>query len=272
MLVATGGIGSAMLGVIWLHERRQTDAMRRSRVRLGLRFPIGLEPSQALAALDGLTGLPHTELVAEVVAGEDSIAHFLWVPESIQASVQSTITGVISSLRVVEASSSPDGGVTLALRLSVPTPSVFSAENAAAASRALLSGMVGLRSGEQLILRWALRPGSARPMQESENPNHREKETLRAWKLKTSAPGFTTSGLVLIRAPRMSRARELAAHIENVLRSRRQIRGVRVTRERGNRTLASMPRTTRTSGWLSTPELLALTGWPLGTEVAVGAS
>jgi hypothetical protein len=271
MLVAAGGVGSAMLGVIWLHERRQTDAMRRSRVRLGLRFPIGLEPSQALAALDGLTGLPHTsELVAEVVAGEDSIAHFLWVPESVRASVQSTITGVISSLRVVEASSSPDGGVTLALRLSVPTPSVFSAENAAAASRALLSGMVGLRSGEQLILRWALRLGSARPMRESEDPNPREKETLRAWKLKTSAPGFTTSGLVLIRAPRMSRARELAAHIENVLRSRRQIGGVRVTRERGNRTLSSMPRTTRSSGWVSTPELLAAcVGWPLGAEAAV---
>jgi hypothetical protein len=61
----------------------------------------------------------------------------------------------------------------------------------------------------------------------------------------------------------------LAAHIENTLRSRRQIGGVRVTRERGNRTLASMPRTTRTSGWLSTPELLALTGWPLGAEAAV---
>jgi hypothetical protein len=268
-LIAAGGIGSAMLGVIWLHERRQTDAMRRSRVRLGLRFPIGLEPSQALAALDGLAGLPYTELVAEVVAGEDSIAHFLWVPASVRASVCSTMTGVIPSLRITEAAPSPDEGATLALRLFIPTPSVLSGDNAVAALRALLSGMVGLRRGEQVILRVALRPGSGRAWREPENPSEREREIAKKWRHKTGAPGFTTSGLVLIRAARMSRARELGSHIESTLRSRQQIGGVRVTRERGNRTLASMPRTTRTSGWLSTPELLALTGWPLGADMAV---
>jgi hypothetical protein len=269
-MVAAGG-GSAMLGGIWLRERRLEEAMRASRVRLGLRFPIGLEPSQALAALDGLAGLPPhtTELVTEIVAGEDSIAHFLWVPESVRASAQSTMTGVIPSLRVTEAAPSPDRAVTLALRLFVPTPSVFAAENAAAASRALLSGMVGLRSGEQLICRLALRPGSARGWQEPENPSERQRETIKKWRGKTSLPGFATSGLVLIRTPEMARARQLAAHVENTLRSRRQVGGVRVTRERGNRTLASMPRTTRSSGWLSTPELLAVTGWPLGPDVAV---
>jgi hypothetical protein len=76
--------------------------------------------------------------------------------------------------------------------------------------------------------------------------------------------------LVLIRSPKVSRAQELASHIESVLRSRRGlVGGVRITRERGNRTMASQPCTTRTSGWLSTPELLALTGWPLGSDVAV---
>jgi hypothetical protein len=268
-MVAAGG-GSAMLGGIWLRERRLEEAMRASRVRLGLRFPIGLEPSQALAALDGLAGLPHTsELITEIVAGEDSIAHFLWVPESVRASAQSTMTGVIPSLRVTEAAPSPNQAVTLALRLFVPTPSVFAAENAAAASRALLSGMVGLRSGEQLICRFALRPGSARSWEEPENPSERQREIAKKWRGKTSLPGFAVSGLVLIRTPEMARARQLAAHVENTLRSRRQAGGVRVTRERGNRTLASMPRTTRSSGWLSTPELLAVTGWPLGSDVAV---
>jgi hypothetical protein len=268
--VFAASAGATILAGIWVHEHRRNEAMRRSRVRLGLRFPVGLEPSQALAALDGLAGLPYTsELVAEVAAGEDSIAHFLWVPSSVRASVQSTMTGVISSLRITEAPASPDDGVTLALRLFVPTPSIFSADNAAAASRTLLSGMVGFRSGEQLILRWALRPGGARPLRQSENASDRERETAKRWRLKTSLPGFSVSGLVLIRTPKIARARELATHVENTLRSRRQIGAVRVTRERGNRTLASMPRTTRTSGWLSTPELLALTGWPLGAEVAV---
>lgn len=268
-LVAAGS-GSAMIAGIWLHEHRQAEVMRHSRVRLGLRFPIGLEPSQALAALDGL-GLPGTcELIAEVVAGEDSIAHFLWVPESVRVSVQSTLAGVIPSLRIAGAGESPDDAATLALRLSIPASlCVLSAENTVAASRALLSGMVGLRSGEQVIVRLALRPGSARAWQELEHPSDRDREITKQWRHKTSLPGFTTDGIVLIHARQKSRARELAAHIENTIRSRRQIGGVRVTRERGNRTLASMPRVTRASGWLSTPELLALTGWPLGSEVAV---
>jgi hypothetical protein len=253
------------------HEWRSEEAMRRSRVRLRLGFPVGLEPSQALAALDGLAGLPYTsELIAEIVAGEDSIAHFLWVPEPVRASVCSTMTGVIPSLRITDAPPLPDEAVMLVLRLFIPTPSIFSAENAAAASRTLLSGMVGLRSGERVVVRVALRPGSGRSWREPENPSERDRETAKRWRLKTSLPGFSASGLVLIRTPKIARARELAAHIENTLRSRRQVGAVRVTRERGNRTLASMPRTTRRSGWLSTPELLATAiGWPLGSEVAV---
>jgi hypothetical protein len=111
--------------------------------------------------------------------------------------------------------------------------------------------MVGLRSGEQLILRWALRPGSARPLRQSESVSDHERETAKRWRLKTGLPGFSVCGLVLIRTPKIARARELAAHVENTLRSRRQVGGVRATRERGNRTLASMPRTTH--GGLSTP-------------------
>jgi hypothetical protein len=259
-----------MIAGIAAREHHQAERMRASRVRLGLRFPVGLEPSAAFAALNGLTGLPYTsELVAEVVASESSIAHFLWVPESVRASVQSTMTGVIPSLRITEPAPSPHEGAALALRLFVPTPSVLSAENVVASSRALLSGMVGLRSGEQLVLRWALRPGAGRAWREPESPSERAREIAKKWRAKTSVPGFSTAGLVLIRTAKLGRARELASHIENTLRSRQQLGGVRVTRGRGNRTLASMPRTTRTSGWLSTPELLALTGWPLGPDVAV---
>jgi hypothetical protein len=68
----------------------------------------------------------------------------------------------------------------------------------------------------------------------------------------------------------MGRARELAAHIENVLRARRGIAGgVRITYGRGHRSLTALPKTTRTSGWLSNAELLPLLGWPLGADVAV---
>jgi len=269
-LVALGG-GSVLLGAIGAHEHSRDAAMRSERVRLFLRFPSGLAPEQALAALDGLSGLPHTtELVMEVVASEGRIAHFVWVPASVRTSVEAILCGVIGSLRVAEAPPSPTESATLALKLFVPTPSILSGENAVSASRALLSGMAGLRTGEAVVLRLALTPGRARPRREAHDAGVREREIDRAWRRKTSTPGFTTAGLVLIRSSKVSRARELGAHIESVLRSRKGIvGGIRVTRGRGNRSLASQPRTTRMSGWLSTAELLALTGWPLGTDVTI---
>ena len=85
-LVAAGG-GSAMLGGIWAYERRRDEAMRTSRVRLDLRFPAGLEPLRAYAALDTLSGLGYTnELVAEATARTGSIAHALWVPVAVRSS------------------------------------------------------------------------------------------------------------------------------------------------------------------------------------------
>jgi hypothetical protein len=93
-LVAAGSGGAAMLAGMYLYERRRDEAMRRSRVRLGLRFPAGLEPLRAFAALDGLSGLPYTgELVAELTAREGCIGHALWVPAGTASSARSILTG-----------------------------------------------------------------------------------------------------------------------------------------------------------------------------------
>jgi len=264
------GGGSALLAGILGFEHHRTETMRASRERLALRFPIGLEPAQAFAALDAISGLPWTsELVVEVVASENSIAHYLWVPSALRPSVESTLTGVIPSLRISEAGASPSKPATVSLRLVVPTPVVISADNAVAASRSLLAGLV-LHGTDQVVIRWALQPGDATPLHEAANPDERAQRVKRAWEHKSSVPGFSVAGLALVRASTMGRARELASHVENVLRSRSQIGGVRVTRERGNRSLASMPRTARSSGWLSNAELLPLTGWPLGPDVTPG--
>jgi hypothetical protein len=271
-IIAAGG-GSALLAGIWGYERRRDAAMRASLVRLSLRFPIGLEPLRAFAALDGLSGLPYTtELIFEVAAKEGSIEHFLWVPAAVRTSVQGTLTGVIGSVRIREAQPSPSEAVTLALRLFVSTPTVLATDNAAEAARGLLAGLVGLQGSEQVILRVALRPGGARHRHETESPTRRDKEIDRAWRQKTAKPGFTVAGLVLVRAPKVARARELAAHIESMVRSRRGlVGGIRITTGRGNRRLSALPRTTRTSGWLTTAELLpSLLGWPLGPDVAPG--
>lgn len=267
-LLAAGG-GSAMLAGIYIREARLAEAMRASRIPLSLRYPHGLDPAVAVAALDGLSGLAYaTELVIEVAAREGSITHALWVPDADRSSVEAILGGTIGSLRIGDGHASPVDQATLALGLYVPTPTVLASGDLAAASRTLLTGLASLRSGEQIIVRWALRPGSPRALQAHDQTNARAREIDGAWRRKTAVRGFSVSGLVLIRASK-KRASELAGHIENLLRARRGLAGtVRVTSERGSRRLSSMPRSGRSAGWLSNGELLPLLGLPLGSETA----
>lgn len=269
-LVAVGG-GSAMLGSIWLHERRQREAMRASLTPLSLRFPLGLEASRAQAALEGLAGLPsNCEIIAEVAACAGAISHRLWVPKALLSPAQASLTGAIPSLRIAEAEASPADAATLALKLFVPTPTLLGAENVEAASRSLLAGLAMIRSGEQVVVRFCLRPHRARPLSEHDNPTALQRQAASTWQREIQSPGFAASGLVLIRASK-PRARELASQIESVLRSRRGLAGgLRLTYERGSRRLGALPQTRRSSGWLSAPTLLGLLGWPLGPELTPG--
>jgi len=265
--IIAGSVGVTMIAAIAAHERVRDEKMRASRVGLSLRYPHDLDPAVAIAALNGLAGLPYTsELVIEVAAREGSITHGLWVPTANRSSVEAVLGGVIRSLRIIEAPSTPHDAVTLALRLFVPSSSVLSADDPVAASRSLLMGLATLRSGEHVSVRWALRPGAPRSRRSSRQPDATEREVEAAWRRKAALPGFSASGLVLIRASK-ARTRELAGHIESVLRARRGLSGgIRVTSERGNRRLSALPRTSRSSGWLSNPELLPLLGLPIGSE------
>jgi hypothetical protein len=256
-----------MLAGIAAREQRQAERMRASRIRLGLRFPRELDPAMAVAALDGLSGVPSSaEIVFEVIAREGAISHALWVPAAHRSSAESALGGVIRSLRITEASDVACDSAVLSLRLFVPTPCVLSGDGAAAASDALLAGLAALRSGEELAVRWALRPGNPRRWQPRDGAQASEVDG--AWRRKLGLSGFSVGGLVVVRASK-ARARELCTLIESVLRARRGItEGVRATRGGGGRRLNAMPRTSRTSGWLSTAELLPLLAWPVGPEAA----
>lgn len=268
-LIAAGG-GSLLMGGILAHERRREKLMRASRVRLGLRFPAGVDQSRAQAALDGLSGLPFTtELVCEVAAGGGAIGHALWVPAALRASVCATLAGVIPGLRISEADGVVDEPVTLALGLVVTTPVLLGSEYVVESARALLSGLSLLGDDEQVVIRWALRPGAPKPA-EGEPVDQRAREVDRAWRRKLAGGGFSAAGLVLIRAATAGRARMLAGHIESVLRSRRGLAGEIRTGRRGRLRLSSLPRTRRSSGFLSTAELGALVAWPVGSEVVAG--
>lgn len=275
--IVAAGSGVAMLAGIATREHVQAEKMRASRVRLSTRYPVGLEAAQVVAIWNGLAGLPYTtEIVTELVATENSITHSLLVPGAERESVRAALVGAVTSVRVTEAPTGPTEAATLSLRLFVQTPSFLVTDNAAFASRSLLSGLTNLRQGETVAVRWALSPGSPRRREEPAEPTPRQREIATAWAAKTAPPGFSVSGLVVIRAATRGRARELASHIENVLRGRRGLAGgVRVSYERGKRTLGSLPKVRRSSGWLSVAELVPLLSLPLGEPVPgveVGAS
>ncbi len=267
-LVAAGG-GSGLITAIWAHEHGEAERMRASRVRLSVRYPIGLEAAQVAAVWEGLAGLPFTsELVAEVVASEHSITHHVLVPERAAQSVRAMFVGAVLSVRLTEVPDETGGTATLGLRLFLVTPSLLAdGDSVELASRSLLSGLAGLRSGETVALRWALAPGKPRPLRAMSEPTPRQRQVAKAWAAKTAAPGFSVSGLVVVRAATKGRARELVSHIENVVRSRRGLAGgFRLTYERGG-SLAVLPKVRRSSGWISVAELLPLLGLPLGEAV-----
>jgi len=269
--VAAAGGGSLLITGIWLHEHRRDEAMRRSRIRHTLAFP-PLTPDAGRAALQALSGLPHDqELVLEVAADGDGVRHALWVSQASWRSVQASLTGLLPGLRISE-SSAPEGSSAFAMRVSVPTPTVLSAENPEAASQTLLAGLTTLGADERVVIRWALRPSSAPTLPTGGLSDRAAAESHKLWrKVTQEGGGFRLSGLVMVQAGSVGRARGLGQHIASCLRSRRGGVGtLRLTSERAGRSLACMPKTTRASGWMGANELLGITGLPVGQQTPPG--
>ena len=269
-MVAAGG-GSAMLGGIWLREHRLEEAMRASRVRLSLRFPMALDPVAARLALSAVAGVSERmELVFEVAVTSEGITHAVLVPRAVRSSVISGLTAAIPSMRASEASEPKEGVSRIALRVFVPSPVVLASEHPEATLRTL-AGLT-LQPGERVIVRFAIRPDRPRPLRASEPQDRAAKEVDRAWRQKmTVSAGFQAAGIVLIQAPNPGRAGELAGHLSSIFRSRRgPVAALRLTSERRGRSLSSLPRTTRSSGWLNTTELLPLLMWPMGETAIPG--
>ena len=268
-LLAAGG-GGAMFAGIWLYEATQADKRRADRVRLAARFPLS-DPMAAKVSLHALSGLSdRSELILELVADGDGVGHALWVPAANRASVTASLSSALPGLRLTEGPG-PTGRVTLALRVFVPTPTALVTEGTEAASRALLAGL-SLNQGEHAVLRWALWPGAAPALRQDEPLTGAQREIARTWRQKaTMTGGFYVSGLALVRAGSIARARNISEHIASCLRSRRgSLGGLRLTSERGSRSLAALPKVTRSSGWLNVSEVLAIVGWPLGDEPIPG--
>lgn len=268
-VVAAGG-GSLLMVSILGWEAKRTAAMRASRERHSLIFP-PLSTADGEAMLQALSGLGYdNELILETAADHDSVRHGLWVPLVLWPSVRSSLSGLLPGLRLVERPPL-EGVATFQVKVQVPTPVVLATDHPEAASRALLAGLASLASGERVVIRWALRPSYGPQVTADEKHTNGEAHKLWRKKVLTSGGGFQVSGLVLVQARSLARARQLGEHIASCLRSRRGgVDGLRLRRQRAGRSLTSMPTTKQSSGWLNASELLGIAGLPVGEEVPVG--
>ena len=269
--VAAASVGSAMLATIFAHERLTEERMRRSRLRYSLRFPAELDPIAAQLALGALAGISdRSELVFEIAMTSSGVSHSLLVPESVRSSVVSGLTAAIPALRATETREADDGVSRIVLRVFVPTPCVLRGEHPEATLRTLAE--LTPQPGERVIVRLAVRPDPPGRLPAPKPEDRAAREIERAWRHKTTvSAGFRVAGMALVQAGRADRAGVLAGHLASIFRSRRgPVAGLRLKSERTSRSLASLPATTRSSGWVSTLELLPLLMWPMGEAAIPG--
>ena len=269
-LVAAGG-GSALIATILAYEYQREAAMRASRAGLGLRFPMNAREDAALSALRSLAGLADSaEIVAETHATADGITHALLVPESATDAVRSGLTAALPGLRIRKYRASTESA-RLSVRLFVPTPTFLLERDAERSGRRLLTAMAELRDGEEVAVRWAIRPARPKSWEPDTGKDESLKPLVRAWAQKGAGSGFAAEGLVLIRAGSGARARELAESLASAYRALKlHGRGLRETTSQGSRRMSALPKVRTASGWLSVSEVAGLLGWPLGSELVPG--
>jgi hypothetical protein len=243
--------------------------MRASMVRLALRFPLGADPASAKIALSGIAGISESvECVFEVAMTSEGVRHYVLVPAAVRESVASVLRAALPGLRLTKASA-PEGRAALGLRVFVPTPVALVTENPDATLPMLAA--LRLSPGEEVIVRWVTRPDSPGVLRSREPLDRAAKEAERVWRQKSMVPGFRVAGMVLVKAERASRARALGAHVASLIRSRRGAVGtLRLSAGRSRRSLGSLPKTTRRSGWMNAAELLPCLMWPLGDRLIPG--
>jgi YD repeat-containing protein len=261
--------GSAGLGAIYLTERRREARMLDGRVRHDVVFPVGATEAQAAAALSDLAGAgPDNEFVLELRATGEAISHHLHVPAEATAA-EHQIAAAIPGTRIEP--SGPDEMArtlsTLALRIYVPSSALLRTDNAESAIRGLLRPLALLTPDEEVRLYVALRPADAR-LPEGEPKTPADRDHHRRLRQRLTEPTFAVGLLAVARTESRPRSRALLDGIAQSLRSRLlEGRRMRFTYDASGRRLGATPRSSRRAATVTGREAVALTTWPLGSEV-----
>jgi len=226
-----------------------------------LSFPRDLTQEAVLAALASFSGLPApSRLVIEVSASQEGIEHHLGTPQALTETVTGALRAAIPSLRLTEADEPERQGRRRLVWQLVPARGVVRTDELGAISAGLLATLFPLNDDESLQLRWTLRPSPPPRWQLNSEP--RPERRTRALRLKLTEPGMTAAGELLATAPTGARTAQLVRRIASALWSLSTPYG---------RLVSDPYWLGQVAYWLglrgrdlSTSELAAVIGWPIG--------
>lgn len=252
-----------------------------------LQFPPLLEPEQLHAFLTAAHGLSargsRQALGLQLIAEPRRLRHYLAVPSGRQAILRRQARSAIPGLGLTSAAPPP---ITArrAWRLWLSTSRrPLASDQPALVSRALLTALSSLQSGEQIVVQWLLGPvrrprvvPNRHPAVSSESwpralamaalrtPGELDSEARQALRRKQGTPGWRAVGRLAVTAATPERARGLQQAVLGALR----------TSEAAGASLGVRPIAVATVAqarlpwvWnlaLTTEELVGLSGWPLG--------
>jgi hypothetical protein len=247
-----------------------------------LRFPPNVTENGVWGILGSLSGLPtKTRVVLELVGDSDGIRHYLRTDRATIDMLRSHLRGVLPGVRLepVELYKTGEWKTAARVRWSGMHPLLRTDRNAESAA-ALLGAMSGLRPGEQMMLRWTLRPARGPHLVErqgqarSRNPDFLSRlfseQGLPAAHVpplrhKYSGPVLHAWGIAAVAGASDGRSINLLTRLLAVLRGQTGLRGHAVVRyRRGGAVERFIDRVPLGKGTRFSPaELMGLIGWPL---------
>jgi hypothetical protein len=229
-----------------------------------------------------ISGLPtRTQVVLELVGDSDGIRHYLRAERATVEILRAHLRGLLPGVRLEPVESVTPSGWRAAARLRWGDrhPLLRSDRNGETAA-ALLGALSGLRSGEQVMVRWSLQPqrGPYRYERQSRSQARNDGLLARLWpeqpidpghvsalRSKYSGPVLAGRAVVAVTASSDGRSMNLLTRVVAVFRARTGLRGQPVVRycrsARVQRFVEAEP-LTRGSRF-SPAELLGLVGWPI---------
>lgn len=226
-----------------------------------LRFPRDLEEDDMAAALNAFSGVPSRARIAlQLTADDNGITHCLAVTPQDAATVTAALRAAIPSLRM-EAAETPTRARARWLWQLAPRVAALRTDELSAISAALLSSLFPLEPGEAIRLTWKLRPMVRPPLPVGRYDAQDGRE--RVVRAKLNLPGLGAYGELSVAADTSSRRAELTQRIASVLRSLATPYG-RLSAD--PYWLGQLGHLLGLRGrYLSTPELAAVIGWPVGS-------